>query len=96
MEGGGGKPIGYMVNTEALRYMQLWVDNRGYEHEYTFTTKYGGKIDVMSDSWANNFCTDVLSDIIGRRINPHIFKASAITHLLNENVPMNLVSKYVA
>lgn len=37
-----------------------------------------------------------MSDIIGRRINPHIFKASAITHLLEQGVPMNLVSKYVA
>lgn len=91
----GGKPIEYMVNTDALKYIQLWIDNRGYEHEYIFTTKYDGN-DVMSSSWANTFCTDVLSDIIGRRINPHIFKASAITHLLNEGVPMNLVSKYVA
>ena len=91
----GGKPIEYMINTEALRYMQLWVDNRGYDHEYIFTTNYGG-IDVMSPSWANNFCTDVLSDIIGRRINPHIFKASAITFLLDNGVDINLVSKYVA
>lgn len=91
----GGKPLEYMVNTEALKYIKLWVDKRGYEHEYIFTTNYNG-IDVVSDSWANSFCTDVLSDIIHRRINPHIFKASAITHLLNQGVPMNLVSKYVA
>lgn len=91
----GGKPVEYMVNTDALKYIQLWIEKRGYEHEYIFTTKYDGN-DVMSSSWANTFCTDVLSDIIGRRINPHIFKASAITYLLNQNVPMNLVSKYVA
>lgn len=92
----GGKPLEFMVNREALKYMQLWIDKRGYEHEYIFTTRYGGKIDVISDSWANYFCSDVLSDIIGRRVNPHIFKASAITYLLDNGVPMHLVSKYVA
>lgn len=92
----GGKPIEYMINKEALKYIQLWIDNRGYEHEYIFTTKYGGEIDVMSESWANGFCSDVLSDIVGRRVNPHIWKASAITHLLNNGVDINLVSKYIA
>lgn len=91
----GGKPLQYMVNKEALEYMKLWVDKRGYEHEYIFTTNYGG-INQMSNSWANNFCNDVLSDIIGRRVNPHIFKSSAITFLLNQNIDINLVSKFVA
>lgn len=94
--GGGGKPIEFMINTDALKYINLWLEKRGYEHEYIFTTSYGGKIDVVSDSWANNFCTNVLSDIIERRVNPHIFKASAITYLLEQGVPMNMVSKYVA
>lgn len=93
--GGGGKPIEFMVNRDALKYMQLWVDKRNYKEEYVFTTGYGG-VGQMSASWANVFCTDVLSDIIGRRINPHIFKASAITYLLEQGVPMNMVSKYVA
>lgn len=91
----GGKPLEYMVNTEALKYIKLWIDKREYDHEYIFTSNYNG-IDVMSESWANTFCTDILSDIIGRRINPHIWKSSAITHLLNQDIPMNLVSKYVA
>ena len=51
---------------------------------------------VVSNSWANTLCSDVLSDIIGRRINPHIFKSSCITNLLESGVDMNLVSKFVA
>lgn len=92
---GGGKPVEYMINTEALKYMKLWLDNRGYEHEYLFTVGYGGENSVISDSWANNFCTNTLSDIIGRRINPHIFKSSAITYLLEQGVSMNMVSQYI-
>lgn len=92
---GGGKPIQYMVNKEALKYMKLWIEKRDYEHEFLFTTSYDGN-GQMSDTWANHFCTNVLSDIVGRRINPHIFKASAITYLLEQGVPMQMVSKYVA
>ena len=91
----GGKPIEFMVNEEALKYMRLWVEKRGYDHEYIFTTSYNGG-SQMSDAWANIFCSDVLSDIIGRRINPHIFKASAVTYLLEQGVPMSLVSKHIA
>jgi integrase len=94
---GEGKPLQYMINTEALEYMKLWVEKRGYDHEYIFTTQYQGSIRQMSESWADYLCTDVLSDILGRRINPHIFKASAITYLLEvKKVPIELVSKFVA
>lgn len=94
--GGGGKPVEYMVNKEVLKYWKLWIDKRGYNHEYIFTVPYKGEYKVISDSWANYFCTDVLSDILGRRINPHIWKSSAITHLLEQGVSMKVVSEYVA
>lgn len=93
--GEDGKIEPYMVNREAIDYMKLWVEKRGYDHEYIFTTKYG-ESKQMSISWADHFCTNVLSDILGRRINPHLFKASCITHLLENGVPLELVSKYVA
>lgn len=93
---GEGKPLEFMVNKEAIRYIKLWLEKRGYEHEYIFTNRYKGELDVVSDSWANYFCTDVLSDILGRRINPHIFKASCISRLLSLKVDMNLVSRFVA
>lgn len=91
-----GKVEPYMINREAIKYMKLWVDNRGYENEFIFTTKHGGEYGQMSASWGNYFCTNVLSDILGRRINPHLFKASCVTHLLETGVKLELVSKYVA
>lgn len=88
-----GKNLVYMVNLEALKYIKLWVDKRGYEHEYIFTLKNEKRI---SESWADNFCSDILSDIVQRRINPHLFKASCITNLLEQGVDVALVSKYIA
>lgn len=90
-----GKICEYMLNQECLDYINLWLEKRGYEHEYIFTTKYGGEIKRASKEWASNLCTDILSDILGRRINPHLFKASAATQLLTKGKDIKLVSKYV-
>ena len=38
----------------------------------------------------------VLSPIVKRRINPHLFKSSCITYLLEKGVDLKVVSKYVA
>lgn len=92
----GGKPVQYMINDEAMKYIKLWLEKRGYEHEYIFTVKYAGQIKKMSKEWADEFCSDVLSDIVGRRINVHLFKASCVTQLLSNGVDIKLVSKYVA
>lgn len=94
--GEDGKQLEYMVNDEALDYMKLWVSKRGYDHEYIFTVKHKGVYKQISESWANYFCTSKLSKILGRRINPHLFKASCITHKLSEGKNMKAVSKYIA
>lgn len=91
--GEDGKIDKYMINLEALKYMKLWVEKRGYEHEYIFTTKNKKQI---SETWADDFCMNVLSPIVGRRINVHIFKASCCTYLLDQGVDIKLVSKYIA
>jgi integrase len=90
-----GKPLRFMINDEAIKYMKLWVEKRGYDNEYIFTTTYAG-IHQISIDWADNFCTNKLSIILGRRINPHLFKASCITYLLEEGKSLKTVSKYVA
>ena len=92
-----GKRISFIVNKEAFDYMKQWVDVRDYKHECIFTvTGRDGEVKQMGVEWADYFCRNVLSDIVGRRINPHIFKASAITHLLQDGVDITLVSKYIA
>jgi site-specific recombinase XerC len=91
-----GKPIKYMINFEALEYMKLWVQNRDFKSDYIFATKHHGEINHISKTWANDFCKRILSPLLGRRINPHLFKSSCITHLLDEGVEMSIVSKHIA
>lgn len=94
--GEDGKIEPYMINLEALEYLKLWLEKKDHEHEFVFTKKFNGEIKVVDESWANYFCTNVLSPMLGRRINPHLFKASAVTYLLEQGVALELVSKYVA
>lgn len=91
-----GKPLQYMIPLDVLEYWKKWINSRGYESEYVFTTKYKGEIKPLSVTWADYFCSEVLSPILGRRINVHIFKNSCITFLLESGVDINLVSKFVA
>nr|WP_145401442.1 site-specific integrase [Paenibacillus xylanexedens] len=91
-----GKPLQYMFPLDVIPHIQKWIDTRGYESEYIFTTKYGNEIKPMSAAWADDFCSNTLSDILERRVNVHIFKNSCITYLLESGVDINLVSKFVA
>lgn len=90
-----GKICQYMLNQECIDAINLWLKHRGYEHEYIFTTKYKGEINMVSTGWADNLCSETLSDILGRRINPHLFKASATTNLLSKGKDIKMVSKYI-
>ncbi|MDP4448372.1 tyrosine-type recombinase/integrase [Staphylococcus hyicus] len=95
--GEDGKVLQYMINEEALLYINLWLDKRGYDSEYIFTVGNEKRNRLMGITWADYFCENVLSPILGRRINPHIFKASCITYLLEEKgLDIKLVSKYIA
>jgi site-specific recombinase XerD len=91
-----GKPLQYMINEEALKYMRLWVEKRDFESDFIFAIKKGESSKPIGIDWANNLCQTKLSEIVGRRITVHNFKASCITHLLEKGVDIKVVSKYVA
>ena len=61
--------------------------------KYLFVAFYSGKHNMISISWGNDFCRRILSPIVGRRINPHLFKATAITNKLEEGFSMEIVSR---
>ena len=85
-----------MLNAECVEYINLWLSKRGFESEYIFALNKSGIIRQIGRSWADDLSTDVLSDILGRRINPHLFKASAVTYLLEQGKDIKTVSKFIA
>lgn len=91
----GGKPVKYLLNQVVLDYINKWLKIRGYEHEYIFTVKYNGVIRQMSENWAGELCSNVISPLLGRRINPHIFRASASTYLMEQGKDIASISKHI-
>lgn len=92
---GGGKPLEYMMNQETLNALKMYADTRNDNSEWLFVTKYKGEINQVGENYFETVCREYLSDIVGRRINEHIFRASCTTHLLLRGVSEILVSKYV-
>lgn len=91
----GGKPLEYMMNQTTLDALKLYNDTRKDDNEYMFTTYYGSKFNQLSDNYFENVCSDYLSDIVGRRINEHIFRSTCASRALKRGVPDILVSKYI-
>lgn len=95
--GEAGKQNEYIIIREAYDAIKQFVDNRGYENEYVFTTGNAKNNRVISASWANDFCQRTLSEILHRRINPHIFKASCVTYMYEvKEMKLELISEHIA
>jgi len=90
-----GKQCEYIIPVSVLYYLNLWVEKRGYEHEYLFTVKHNGTYNQIALGWADDLCANTLSDILGRRINVHLFKASAISHYLSNGADLKFVSTHI-
>jgi site-specific recombinase XerD len=91
-----GKPLRYMISLECMEYLKQYVENRGFSHEFIFAYDRNDKTSLLSREWANYFCQNKLTNILGRRVNPHLFKASCITYLLEKGKDIKVISKYVA
>ena len=93
----GGKPLEYMMNQTTLDALKLYNDSRkeADNSEYMFSTYYGEKYNQLSETYFESVCKEYLSDIVGRRINEHIFRSSCASRALKRGVPEILVSKYI-
>lgn len=94
---GGGKPLQYMMNKATLDAIKMYEQTRDVNDgcDDLFVVKYSGEIKQVSETYFENICNEVISDIVSRRINEHLFRASCATRLLNKGVSEILVSKYV-
>lgn len=95
-KGVDGKILLIDIPVIALQDIRAYVETRGFESEYIFAyINKSGREAQIYESWANDFCDNMLSPILGKKITPHILRHSCITNLLAEGHDMKLVSKYV-
>lgn len=71
------------LSEEAIGHIKLWLDYRGEDDcDFIFAAKRNGVIQPISKSTVNYWFSEVISDIVGRRVNPHIVRSSRSTHLI--------------
>lgn len=92
-----GKIFKVYIPISALKHAREYVRTRGFDNEYILSYENkNGFTGAVYDSWANEFCESFVSKELGRKITPHMFRHGYITHLKQNGVDINLISKYIA
>ena len=79
-----GKIRQLKFSQEAMDALKNWVNSRDDNCEYMFVS-HSTNNELMSQASPtvlNDWCTNIFSPIIGRRIHPHIFRESAATDIV--------------
>lgn len=70
-------------NEEAMEALKKWLEVRGEDDcPYMFVAKYDGKINQVSPTTFNQWCSTLFTEIVGRRVHPHLFRESRATNLV--------------
>lgn len=91
-EQGEVRPL--LVDQEAIDAINKWLEIRGDDKcQYIFVTKYNGTIKQINASTINYWFSDIISKIIGRRVNVHLTRGSRVTIGLEEGMNIKQLSK---
>lgn len=90
---GGGNSVKLKIPTPAITMARAYLETRDFESQYLFANPHTGK--MVKPSWCNLRCSSVLSPMLGRRINPHILRASSCTYLLEIGQDLRAASKHL-
>lgn len=83
-----------LFDKEALEYMKKWLEVRGDDDcKYLFVSKQDGEYRQIHESTVNYWFREIISDIVGRRVNPHIVRSSRSTHMLEEGKDIKVAQK---
>ncbi len=88
-----GENRAIMFDDRAKEYIQLYLDTRTDENPYIFVATYNKTVSQIKTSTVNEWFANVISDIVGRRVNPHITRASRSTDILNAGMDIKMAQK---
>lgn len=79
-----GKIRSFLFGEDAMDAMKKWIEMRGDDDcPYMFVVKTkDGKTRHVSESIFNDWCSGLLSEIVGERVNPHRFRVSRASNLI--------------
>lgn len=73
----------FQFGEDAMQAVKKWLEVRGEDDvpELFVRKLKSGETHALQPSAFNSWCSGILSDIVGRTINPHLFRRSRATHL---------------
>ena len=78
-----GKIRKLQFSSDAMDSIRKWIEFRGEDdNPFVFITKYKGGIRQIHEGTFNTWCSQLFTDIVGRRVHPHIFRESRATNLV--------------
>lgn len=79
-----GKVRRLLFDDKAMEAIKKWIEVRGEDDcEYVFVNKTkDGKVERLSPSAFNYWCSEIFTDIVGRRVHPHMLRSTRATHLV--------------
>lgn len=81
-KGRGGKQIKLMIGKDAMEAIKDWLDYRGEDDcEFIFVSNRGGEVKGITPNTVNLW-VDSFGKIIGRKINPHLIRATRSTDIV--------------
>lgn len=88
-KGLSGKIVNIRINKDMIRTLCRYCEKyrKDTDSEYIFN----GQKDMLSQETVRTYFRTVVSEIVGRRINPHSLRGSFATYLLNKGVDIDIV-----
>lgn len=79
-----GKVRKLQFGEDVMVYFKKWLEVRGEDDcPYMFVVKTkDGKAEQVGESCFNDWCANCFTEIVGRRVHPHIFRESRATNLV--------------
>lgn len=81
-----------LLDEDAVEAIKKWLDVRGEDDcPYIFVSKIKGEVKQIDVSTINYWFSEIISDVISRRVNVHLIRGSRSTHSLEDGVDIKKV-----
>lgn len=81
-----GKVRQLQFSEDAMAALKKWIEVRGEDDcPYMFISKHSdGSINQINESGFNDWCSGLLTKLVGRRVHPHLLRESRATNIVVE------------
>ena len=78
-----GKQRKLQFGEDVMKYLKKWLEIRGEDDcPYMFITRTKDSINQVGESTFNDWCSGLFTNLVGRRVHPHLFRESRATNLV--------------